>query len=711
MDKYIEMISKETGIPKFKVQGVADLLADKVTIPFIARYRKEKTGSLDEVAIQKIRDLLLSYDELSKRKDAILKSLKERDLLSEELSAKIAETDNLAILEDLYLPYRRKRKSRATAAIEKGLKEPAEMIFAQQVDKIDLHVFIDPEKELFNLEDVKQGISDIIAELISENSKIRNRLREQFAKFAVLTSKVILKKRDEAEKFKDYFNFSESIERIPSHRVLAILRGVKEGFLKIHALPDQERAIKNIRQIIIKNPKSAYHDLILNAVTDSYKRLIAPSLETEVLKTVKESADDTAIQVFVTNLSELLLAPPLGEKSIIAIDPGFRTGCKTVVLDKQGKLLETFTIFPFDRNKDSASKKIMAICDKYAGEEERCIQAVAIGNGTAGRETEKFINELNLNIPVVMVNESGASIYSASQIARDEFPDYDITVRGAVSIGRRLQDPLAELVKMDPNSIGVGQYQHDVDQKKLKTALDDVVSFSVNKVGVELNSASLQLLTYVSGIGSQLAGNIINYRNKNGSFRKRTELKKVPKLGDKTFEQAAGFLRISNSSNPLDNTGVHPERYALVNKMAKDIGKQVKDLLNHQDLFSLIEINRYIDKEIGVPTLTDIITELEKPGRDPRENFEIFSFSDEVHSINDLRPGMILPGIVTNVTAFGAFIDIGVHQDGLCHISQLADRFVKDPNEFVKVNQKISVKVIEIDIKRKRISLSAKSDS
>jgi uncharacterized protein len=711
MDKYIEMISKETGIPKFKVQGVADLLADKVTIPFIARYRKEKTGSLDEVAIQKIRDLLLSYDELSKRKDAILKSLKERDLLSEELSAKIAETDNLAILEDLYLPYRRKRKSRATAAIEKGLKEPAEMIFAQQVDKIDLHVFIDPEKELFNLEDVKQGISDIIAELISENSKIRNRLREQFAKFAVLTSKVILKKRDEAEKFKDYFNFSESIERIPSHRVLAILRGVKEGFLKIHALPDQERAIKNIRQIIIKNPKSAYHDLILNAVTDSYKRLIAPSLETEVLKTVKESADDTAIQVFVTNLSELLLAPPLGEKSIIAIDPGFRTGCKTVVLDKQGKLLETFTIFPFDRNKDSASKKIMAICDKYAGEEERCIQAVAIGNGTAGRETEKFINELNLNIPVVMVNESGASIYSASQIARDEFPDYDITVRGAVSIGRRLQDPLAELVKMDPNSIGVGQYQHDVDQKKLKTALDDVVSFSVNKVGVELNSASLQLLTYVSGIGPQLAGNIINYRNKNGSFRKRTELKKVPKLGDKTFEQAAGFLRISNSSNPLDNTGVHPERYALVNKMAKDIGKQVKDLLNHQDLFSLIEINRYIDKEIGVPTLTDIITELEKPGRDPRENFEIFSFSDEVHSINDLRPGMILPGIVTNVTAFGAFIDIGVHQDGLCHISQLADRFVKDPNEFVKVNQKISVKVIEIDIKRKRISLSAKSDS
>jgi protein Tex len=731
MNKYIQKISEKVGIDESQVQAVADLLAEKATIPFIARYRKEKTGSLDEVAIQTIRDLIISYEEFEKRKDSILKSLRERDLLSDELSAKIAKVDTLTELEDIYLPFKQKRKSRASVAIEKGLKAPAEKIFAQTSERVDLNAFIDSEKGLDDIDAVKQGVSDIIAEMVSEDIEVRNSLRNQFAKFAALTSKVIGKKKDEAIKFKDYFDFQEAIERVPSHRLLAILRGEREGFLRVHVLPDEERAISNVRRIVMhndintRNIKSEDHarnaqkdiqnknalvhsnnnspsqQIISDAIADSYKRLLAPSLETETLKNATEIADDKAIEVFASNLSELLLASPLGQKCMIAIDPGFRTGCKTVVLDKQGKLLDTFTIFPFDKNTDSAAEKIRTVCQREK------IEAIAVGNGTAGRETEAFINDLNLGVPVISVNESGASIYSASQVARDEFPDYDITVRGAVSIGRRLQDPLAELVKLDPNSIGVGQYQHDVDQKKLKLALDDVVSFSVNKVGVELNSASIQLLTSVAGVGPQLAGNIVDYRNHNGPFTKRSELKKVPKLGARTFEQAAGFLRIANSANPLDNTGIHPERYSLVKKMAEDMDKTVKTLVKNPELCNKIDLNEYLDSEVGLPTLKDIVLELEKPGRDPRAEFELFSFSDEVHTMEDLAPGMVLPGIVTNVTAFGAFIDIGVHQDGLCHISQLSDTFVKDPNDIVKVNQKIKVKVIDVDLKRKRISLSA----
>lgn len=700
MNKYIDIIARETGLKSCQVKAVADLLAEKATIPFIARYRKERTGSLDEVEIQTIRDALLTYEELEKRKDSILKSLKERELLSAELSAKIAKVLTLIELEDIYAPYKQKRKSRASIAIEQGLKEPAEAIFAQGSESLDLSAFINVDKGLDNLDAVIRGISDIIAEMVSENIEVRSSTRNQFVKFAVLTSKVIAKKKDEAIKFKDYFDFQQRLEQMPSHRLLAILRGEKEGFLRRHALPDQDHTISNIRRIIIKNNNSPSKHIISDAITDSYKRLIAPSLENETLKNAVEIADNKAIEVFASNLSELLLAPPLGQKAIIAIDPGFRTGCKTVALDEQGKLLNTFTIFPFEKSNDNASEKIKTICKKEQ------IKSIAVGNGTGGRETETFLNNLNLGIPIISVNESGASIYSASKVARDEFPDYDITVRGAVSIGRRLQDPLAELVKIDPKSIGVGQYQHDVDQKKLKLALDDVVSFSVNKVGVELNSASIQLLTSVAGIGPQVAENIITYRKENGSFTKRSELKKVPKLGPKIFEQAAGFLRIANSTNPLDNTGVHPERYSLVKKMAEDIRQTVKSLIEDPTLCNKIDLNKYIMNDVGLPTLKDILIELEKPGRDPRAEFELFSFSNEVHSMEDLVPGMILPGIVTNVTAFGAFIDIGVHQDGLCHISQLSDTFVKDPNEIVKVNQKVSVKVIEIDIKRRRISLS-----
>ncbi|MCF6174916.1 MAG: RNA-binding transcriptional accessory protein [Victivallaceae bacterium] len=701
MNKYIEIIAKNSGIAHVQVKAVIDLLADKATIPFIARYRKEKTGSLDEVAIQTIRDLLITYEKIGKRKIAILKSLMERELLSTELSAKIAKVETLIELEDLYLPYKQKKKSRASVAIEQGLKVPAEQILTQTSARIDLNSYINPAKKLPDIDTVEQGISDIIAEMVSEHTEVRYSLRNQFTKQAILTAKVIIKKKTEAIKFKNYFDFQGRLEKVPSHRLLAILRGENEGFLRVHALPDEERAVANIRHIIMGNNHSPYKSIISAAITDSYKRLCAPSLESETLKNALEIAHNRAIEVFSANLTELLLAPPLGQKCIIAIDPGFRTGCKTVVLDKQGKLLDTFTIFPFDKNSDTAAKKIATLV------KEANIEAIAVGNGTAGRETEAFINNLKLNVPVIAVNESGASIYSASQVARDEFPDYDITVRGAVSIGRRLQDPLAELVKIDPKSIGVGQYQHDVDQRKLKIALDDVVSFSVNKVGVELNSASIQLLTSVAGIGPQVAENIVNYRNLYGSFTKRSELKKVPKLGARTFEQAAGFLRIANSVNPLDNTGVHPERYSLVKRMAESMGKTIKTLIGVPELCKNIKLNDYIDAEVGLPTLKDIVMEVEKPGRDPRAEFELFAFSDEVHRIEDLVPGMTLPGIVTNVTAFGAFIDIGVHQDGLCHISQLADTFVKDPNDIVKVNQKISVKIIDIDIKRKRISLAA----
>jgi uncharacterized protein len=530
-------------------------------------------------------------------------------------------------------------------------------------------------------------------------------LRNYFAKNAILESKVVKKKQNEAEKFKDYFDWSEPLSKAPSHRILAILRGQSEGFLSVHSRPKTDDAIEQLYKFLIKNNSATELNRLKAAFEDAYKRLLMPSLETEFINEAKIKADLEAISVFVTNLRELLLASPLGQKHILAIDPGFRTGCKVVELDKQGKLLQNFTIFPTmgsGKTKEAADK-IVKIC------KDKKIEAIAVGNGTAGRETEEFLNTLNLGIPIISVNESGASIYSASKVARDEFPDYDLTVRGSISIGRRLQDPLAELVKLDPKSIGVGQYQHDVDQSLLKKSLDDVVESCVNAVGVEVNSASLQLLTYVAGLGPQLAGNIIKYRDENGAFESRSELKKVPRLGAKAFEQAAGFLRITNGKNPLDSSAVHPETYPIVKTMAKDNNCSIKELISNKEIRDKIKLEKYVSDTIGLPTLNDIMAELDKPGRDPRPEFELFSFSEEVHSISDLKVGMKLPGIVTNVTKFGAFVDVGAHQDGLVHISQLADKYISDPNEIVKVNQKVEVTVMEVDVKRKRIALSMKS--
>lgn len=700
---YIILIAKELNLTPQQVQAVADLLDDGATIPFIARYRKEATGSLDEVVIQTIRDRLEQLAELDKRREAICASLQERDLLTPELQKQLDAAKTMTELEDLYLPYRPKKRTRATIAKEKGLEPLATQLFKQDDRPIDVTPFINSGKGVETEADAWQGAQDIIAEWVSEDARVRGVLRLLYDRSAQLQAKVVKKKETdpEAAKFRDYFDWQEPLSKAPSHRILAMLRGENEGFLTIHAAPDEKDALIMVEKLVVKgnNPAS---QKVREAAQDAYKRLLTPSIEGETLKAAKERADQDAIQVFAKNLRELLLAAPLGQKRVLAIDPGFRTGCKTVVLSQQGTLEQNLTIYPTlgEKQQKEAEVIVREACKRFK------IEAIAIGNGTASRETEAFVRGLNLGLPVIMVAESGASIYSASEIARQEFPDQDVTVRGAVSIGRRLQDPLAELVKIDPKSIGVGQYQHDVDQKALRRSLDDVVMSCVNAVGVEVNTASIQLLTYVSGLGPQLAQNIVKWREANGPFHTRKDFLKVTRLGPKAFEQAAGFLRIHNGAHPLDASAVHPERYALVEQIARDQNCQVTDLMTNPLLRKQLDIKRYVSGDVGLPTLQDILAELEKPGRDPRPAFEVFSFSDLVHEIGDLKPGMKLPGIVTNVTNFGAFVDIGVHQDGLVHISQLADRFVKDPSEIVTVRQKVEVTVVSVDLERKRIGLS-----
>lgn len=709
-DKYFARIAEELKIHPLQVMSTAQLLEEGGTVPFIARYRKERTGSLDEVKITTIRDRLEEFAEYDKRKDAIVKSLSERNLLTEELTAKIDASANIAQLEDIYLPYRPKKRTKATIAKEKGLEPLAISLLEQSpvmVPAKEAEKYISEEKGVKSSDDALQGARDIIAEGVSENADVRAFLRDYFALESVLVSKVVKDKETEGIKFKDYYDWQEPASKIAGHRLLAILRGENEGFLKVTLLPDPEKATKSLYKFYRKDFCAAWEH-VREAIDDSYKRLLSSSIENEYRKTLKEKAEEEAINVFAANLRELLMAAPLGEKAVLAIDPGYRTGCKVVCLDRQGKMLENSVIYisQSDRALEASGILVKQLIAKHK------IEAIAIGNGTASRETEAFVKALKLppSITTVMVNESGASIYSASEVAREEFPEHDVTVRGAVSIGRRLMDPLAELVKIDPKSIGVGQYQHDVDQTKLKKGLDDVVMSCVNGVGVELNTASKQLLSYVSGLGPQLAKNIVAYREENGAFKDRKQLLKVPRLGPKAFEQAAGFLRVRNSKNPLDKSAVHPESYAIVEKMAKDNNCDINDLLTNSEIRNKINLNKYVTEEIGLPTLTDIINELARPGLDPREKYEAFSFAEGIHEIKDLVVGMTLPGIVTNVTNFGAFVDIGVHQDGLVHISQISDKFVKDPNEVVKVQQKVMVRVVEVDIPRKRIALSMKKE-
>jgi uncharacterized protein len=708
MISHYKKIASELSVAEKQVSATVSLLDEGATVPFISRYRKEMTGSLDEVQVAAIRDRMQQLRELDKRREAILKSLTELGKLTPQLEAAVNAAESMTILEDIYLPYRPKRKTRATAAREKGLQPLADVILLQ--GRVDLETeaekYIDAEKGVKSLEEALAGARDIIAEHIAENAELRTHVRQLFLEKGNFQSKVIPGKEVEGIKYKDYFDWKEPVKSAPSHRILAMRRAEKEEILYLDVLPQEEDAISIIENQFIKGNNSCTGQVKL-AIADGYKRLLKPSMETEVRLLTKKKADEEAIRVFAENMRQLLLGAPLGQKRVMAIDPGFRTGCKVVCLDEQGKLLENTNIYPHTGagNVKDAEKTVTHLCSQFN------IEAIAIGNGTAGRETETFVRGLNLaNVAVVMVNESGASVYSASDVAREEFPDKDITVRGAVSIGRRLMDPLAELVKIDPKSIGVGQYQHDVDQNKLQVSLDDTVISAVNAVGVELNTASKQILAYVSGLGPQLAQNIIEYRNQNGAFKKRSELHKVARLGDKAFEQAAGFLRIRNADNPLDASGVHPERYSLVEQMAKDMGSKVKDLIQNEQLRKSIPLQKYVTEQVGLPTLNDIMAELAKPGRDPREQFEAFSFTEGVNAIGDLKIGMELPGIVTNITNFGAFVDIGVHQDGLVHLSQITNRFIKDPNEVLKVHQKVKVTVTDVDINRKRIALSMKAN-
>jgi len=694
-----------------QVAATAELLEGGATIPFIARYRKEVTGSLDEVAVTAIRDRLNQLKELDDRRQSIIKSVEERELLTDELKEKIMQAETMAVLEDIYLPYRPKRRTRATIAREKGLEPLADMIFVQNpaVDPAaEAEAFVDDSKGVESAEEALAGARDIIAERFNEDQTARAGIRALFSEKSCFQSRVVKDKKEEGRKYEDYFDSSEPVAKAPSHRVLAMRRGDREGFLRLHVTAPEEQALRILERLFVKG-QSACSTQVKEAVHDGYKRLLSPSMETEILAVTKLRADQEAIKVFAENLRQLLLAPPLGQKNILAIDPGFRTGCKVVCLDKQGRLKHSDVIFPHQSAKLAASDaaKTASVCRQYD------IEVIAIGNGTASRETEAFIRSIKFSrdIPVVMVNESGASIYSASQAAREEFPDQDVTVRGAVSIGRRLADPLAELVKINPKSIGVGQYQHDVDQSLLKHNLDDVVISCVNSVGVEVNTASRQLLTYVSGLGPQLAKNIIDYRNENGPFKSRRQLKKVSRLGEKAFEQAAGFLRIRDAVNPLDSSAVHPESYRVVDAMAADAGCSVADLMKDKSLRMKVRLQNYVSETVGLPTLNDIMQELSKPGRDPRRQFEIFSFAEEVNKIEDIKVGMKLPGIVTNVTNFGAFVDIGVHQDGLVHISQLADRYVKTPGDVVQLHQKVTVTVLDVDLAKKRISLSMKEGS
>ena len=707
----ISRIASELNLSTQQVEVVVDMLAEGATIPFMARYRKEMTGSLDEVELAAIRDRHELLVELDKRKEAILKSIEKQEKLTPVLAKAIEEAETITALEDIYLPYKPKRKTRASIAKEKGLEPLALSLFEQdkvEVDKLAAS-YINIELGVASGQEALEGARDIMAEWVSENQEARKNIRDIFWQDGIIEASVIKSKAEteEAQKFKDYFEWKEPIKKTPSHRLLAMRRAEKEGFVSLDIAPTEDLAIQKLEKQFIKT-SSAAADQVGLAIKDSYKRLLKPSLESEVRIESKLRADVEAIKVFSSNLKELLLASPLGQKRVMALDPGFRSGTKLVALGEQGELLFNRVIYPLEPQRETAKSSaiVMGLCDRFK------IEAIAIGNGTASRETESFVKSLGLpkEIIVVMVNESGASIYSASDVAREEFPDHDITVRGAVSIGRRLTDPLAELVKIDAKSIGVGQYQHDVDQVKLKAGLDDVVMSCVNSVGVEVNTASRELLSYVSGLGPQLAKSIVDYRNQNGAFKDRHSLHNVPRLGAKAFEQCAGFLRIRDSKNPLDASAVHPERYELVEKFAGDLGCTVKDLMISSELRKKLDLKKYVTDTVGLPTLTDILAELEKPGRDPREKFEVFSFEEGIHEIKDLKVGMVLPGIVTNVTNFGAFVDVGVHQDGLVHISHLGDRFIKDPAQVISVQQKVKVTVVEVDVSRKRIALSMKSD-
>lgn len=707
MSHHSKIIAAELAVAEKQVIATIELLDEGATVPFISRYRKEMTGSLDEVQVAAVRDRFQQLRELDKRREAILKALAALDKLTPELEAQINEATNIATIEDIYLPYKPKRKTRASEARKKGL-EPLALLILEQ-GKVDpdsaAEAFLNAELGVNSTEEALSGARDIIAEIVNESVEVRTSMRKYFQQKASFKSSVLKGKEEEGIKYKDYFEWEEPLKAAPSHRVLAMRRGENESILKLETMPEEEGAITILEEQFVKGNTPGSKQVKL-AIQDCYKRLLGPAMETEIRSLSKDKADEEAIRVFAENARQLLLAAPMGQKNVLAIDPGFRTGCKVVCLDRQGKLLENTAIYPHtgQGNVRNAADKIIELCKKHE------VEAIAIGNGTAGRETEVFIRGLQLpEITVVMVNENGASIYSASDVAREEFPTQDITVRGAVSIGRRLMDPLAELVKIDPKSIGVGQYQHDVDQSKLQQSLDDTVMSCVNAVGVELNTASKQVLAYVSGLGPQLAQNIVTYRNENGAFKNRESLKKVPRLGDKAFEQAAGFLRIRNAEHVLDASGVHPERYALVNKMARDLNCTVAQLVKDTELRKQIKLQQYVSEEIGLPTLNDIMSELAKPGRDPREQFEAFSFTDGVNEVSDLKIGMKLPGIVTNITNFGAFVDIGVHQDGLVHTSQMSDRFIANPNDVVKVHQKVEVTVMEVDVARKRISLSMKT--
>ena len=708
-EAFLPKITEELGLQENQVAATAKLLLEGATVPFIARYRKEATGGLDEVQIANIRDRLDQLKALEERRQSILKSLDERKLLTEELKQKIQDAETLARLEDIYQPFKPKRRTKGMIAREKGLEPLATLLFENQQNaqpEEEAKPFVDPAKEVANIEEALEGARHIIAEWINDDADARAELREYYLKDSILTSKVMLGKEEEGAKYRDYFDWTEPAAKAPSHRILAIRRGEQEMFLSMSVRPDEEKAIDMLERRFVKAYTPAGEQVKL-AVKDAFKRLLSISMETAARLEFKKRADAEAINVFVNNIRELLLAPALGERPIIAIDPGFRTGCKTVVLDAQGKLLFDTVIYPTlsQRQQDEAATIVAGLAQRFGS------QAIAIGNGTASRETEAFVRKIGLpkEIAIVMVNESGASIYSASEVARDEFPDKDITVRGAVSIGRRLMDPLAELVKIDPKSIGVGQYQHDVDQRALKASLDDTVLSCVNAVGVEVNTASKQLLSYVSGLNARLAGEIVKHREANGPFKSRKELTKVSGIGPKAFEQAAGFLRIRGAENPLDASAVHPERYPLLEQIAFDLRVSVKDLMADSAKRSQIDIRKYVTEEVGLPTLQDIMQELAKPGRDPRAAFELVQFKEGVNEITDLKEGMKLAGVVTNVTNFGAFVDIGVHQDGLVHVSQLSDSFVSDPNQVVKVGQKVHVTVTEVDVPRRRIGLSMKA--
>jgi uncharacterized protein len=705
---HLARVAGELSIAAGQVASVAALLAEGATVPFIARYRKEATASLDEVAITAIRDRLEQLEELQKRRETILKSLEDHGHLNDELQAAVEAAETLSALEDIYLPFRPKRRTRATIAREKGLEPLATAIFEQKgVDPETLAAgFLDADRGVENVADALAGARDIMAEWINEDPRARKRLRTLFHRQAVLTSRVATGKETEGIKYKDYFDWCEPAAKAPSHRILAMRRGEREDFLNLTVAPEEAQALPLLEALFVKG-RAPDSEQVRLAVQDSYRRLLARSMETEMRLALKERADTEAIEVFAANLRELLMAAPLGGKRILALDPGYRTGAKLVCLDRQGKLLhhDTVYIVGSENKRREAARKVAALIGDHR------IEAIAIGNGTASRETEVFVRGLGLPpaVPVVVVNESGASIYSASEAAREEFPDHDITVRGSVSIGRRLMDPLSELVKIDPKSIGVGQYQHDVDQNALKRALDDVVTSCVNGVGVDLNRASVQLLTYVSGLGPSLARNIVTFRNAHGPFPSRDALRDVPRLGPKAFEQCAGFLRIPGSAHPLDASAVHPESYPVVDAMAADLDCTVADLVKDAARRARIDLKCYVTAAVGLPTLTDILEELAKPGRDPRDPFESFAFAEEVATLDDLEAGMQLPGIVTNVTRFGAFVDVGVHQDGLVHISELADRFVKDPAEVVKVHQKVQVTVLNVDRDRRRIGLSMRT--